>query len=454
MLADHFQSIPVDRRDVAALIAGSDTLTYGQVAARAQSLAGQWRALRGLRIGLALADPAEHLPAVIALDSLGCHAFLAGRRPHDELEQLARRFHWQVLIRTLADPQRLETQQQAAPPDVGHPPGRGLVTLLTSGTTGEPKAANHSWATLAAPARRATRYAGARWLCAYPLNLYAGTQVMLQALLNWSTLVILTSLDPQVVARTLREAGVTHAAGTPTFWRQLLLFAPREELVACRLEQITMGGEPVTQGLLDQLRALFPGTRLIHIYASTELGRLFSVSDGREGFPAGYLECPPENGIELRIVDGELFARSGNAMLGYDAPAGATHGAAPTRPDQWVATGDLVEIEGGRVLFRGRRTDVINVGGRKVLPALVESVLRSAAGVGDIRVYGRRSSLAGQIVAADVVLARGADEQVVRGEINRLARDRLASHEVPRLVRIVDAVAQNEAMKVRRTEKA
>ena len=41
-------------------------------------------------------------------------------------------------------------------------------------------------------------------MCAYPLNLYAGTQVMLQALLNWSTLVMPPSLDPTIVARTMR----------------------------------------------------------------------------------------------------------------------------------------------------------------------------------------------------------------------------------------------------------
>ena len=73
----------------------------------------------------------------------------------------------------------------------------------------------------------------------------------------------------------------------------------------------------------------------------------------------------------------------------------------------WVATGDLVEHHGDRVLFQGRRPDVINVGGRKVMPSTVETVLREATGVGDVRVYGKSSSLVGQLVAADIVLARG-----------------------------------------------
>src|SRR6185437_15562371 len=101
----------------------------------------------------------------------------------------------------------------------------GLVTILTSGTTGAPKAANHTWTTLAAPVRRDDRYLDTRWLAVYPLHLYAGTQVLLQALLNDAVLAVPASRDPAQAARTLRDAGVTHASATPTFWRQLLLFA-------------------------------------------------------------------------------------------------------------------------------------------------------------------------------------------------------------------------------------
>jgi acyl-CoA synthetase (AMP-forming)/AMP-acid ligase II len=452
MLAEHFQTIPADRRNAPALIAAGNVLTYTDTAARARELAAQWQSLRGLRVGLALTNPAEHLPAVIALDALACHAFLAGRRPAQELEALGRRFQWQAIIEGLTEARRLEYRPRRPPTDTGHGV-QGVVTLLTSGTTGVPKAVNHSWATLAGPARRAQRYAAARWLCAYPLSLYAGTQVMLQALLNWSTLVTLTSLDPEVVAQTMREARVTHAAGTPTFWRQLLLFGPRETLTDCKLEQITMGGEPVTQGLLEQLAIVFPQTRLIHIYASTELGRLFSVTDGREGFPAAYLAECPERGIELQIVDGELLARSRNAMLGYDSAQAASEAHAQ-HADGWVRTGDLVELSGDRVLFRGRKSDVINVGGRKVLPSVVENVLRSVAGVGDVRVYGKRSSLAGQLVAADIVLMRDADQHQVQLEIQRCTRERLASHEIPRVLRVVDSIAHSDAMKVRRSEEA
>ena len=451
MLADHFQTAPMDRYDATALIVGDRIVTYAGLATRIQELLTRWRLCAGLRVGLAIMEPTEFVPAVAALDRMRCHAFLAGGRSPSEIGALADHLQWNAVVWNVVDaPQPMIPVSAAA---AGPVRDEGMVTLLTSGTTGRPKAANHTWTTLASPVRRDPRYARNRWLCAYPLNLYAGTQVMLQALLNGSVLVTPNSLDPTSVARTMRASGVTHASGTPTFWRQLLLFASHDDLRACRLEQITMGGETVTQGLLDQLSGLFPQTRLVHIYASTELGRLFSVTDKREGFPGEWLDRPPEEGVELRIVDGELVARSRNAMVGYDRRVSSS----PDRPiaessDGWVSTGDLVECCGHRVLFRGRKTDVINVGGRKVLPATVEMVLREAAGVGDVRVYGKGSSLVGQLVAVDIVLARGSDEQAVRGEINRITRGRLAQHEVPRLLRVVTSIAHNGAMKVVRSE--
>ena len=451
MLAEHLQAVPSDRRDAAALIVGTKVVTYARLATRIRELSAKWRSLVGLRVGLALDEPTEFVPAAAALDRVRCHVFFAGGRSEQEIRALAEYLQWDAIVWNCIDaPQRMIP---ASTSGAGTFCDAGMVTVLTSGTSGRPKAANHIWTTLALPIRRDQRYAEARWLCAYPLGLYAGTQVMLQALLNWSTLVMPTSLDPTTVARTIQEAGVTHASGTPTFWRQLLLFAPHDDLHICKLEQITMGGEAVTQGLLDQLSRLFPHTRLVHIYASTELGRLFSVTDKREGFPAEWLDRLPESGIELQIVDGELMACSRNAMLGYDSrltgdseqPIGVLRGG-------WMATGDLVERRGDRVLFQGRRSDLINVGGRKVMPSTVEMVLREAVGVGDVRVYGKSSSLVGQLVAADIVLAQGSDEGDVRTQINRIARGRLAQHEVPRLVRVVKSIAHSSVLKVVRSE--
>ena len=91
------------------------------------------------------------------------------------------------------------------------------------------------------------------------------------------------------------------------------------------------------------------------------------MNDGLSGFPAGYLNGALPDGTELRIEEGELQIRSTNSMRMY------VIGPSPrkTRRPDWFATGDLVEIKDDRVYFAGRKSDMINVAGRKVYPVEV-----------------------------------------------------------------------------------
>jgi len=444
MIGRHLTEGFARHRDRIALIHGHDQFTYGDIGELANGLVDAWSALSGQRVAVSIAAPASFVAAIAALDLLRSHAFLVGARRHEELQNLQDAFAWDRTIRDqdvqMVSPVPLNSLNSSSDDS-------GLVTILTSGTTGRPKAIHHSWKRLADSVRRDARYTGTRWLIGYPLTLYAGTQVLLHAMLNWATLVIPVSLDPGEVCRTLKDKGVTHASGTPTFWRQLVFFGSRDVLQGSKLEQITLGGEAATQELLDQLRLGFPQARIVHIYASTELGRLFSVTDGKEGFPAQFLKESPEEGVDLKVVDGELMVRGRTQMISCDGQRPPAE-----QPSVWTATGDLVEVCADRVLFKGRRNDVVNVGGRKVSPLKVESALRGLPGVVDVRVYAKKSSVTGHLVAADVVLAPGFSEETLGAELRRAATQALESYEIPRLVRVVPKLEISQALKVVRSE--
>jgi acyl-CoA synthetase (AMP-forming)/AMP-acid ligase II len=449
VISQHLQD-RLDRfGDHLAVIRGDRRESYRVLARKSDVLVRRWEGLAGKRVGLCVADPFAFIAAVTALDRLDAHVFLAGRRPEEEILRLSRNFEWDAQLGE--DEVEVGVEGSKASPQGPSPArsgGRGLATILTSGTSGVPKAANHTWATLAAFIRQDDQYAGKRWLCPYPLNFYGGLQTVLQAFLTNATLVIPVSLDPQEIAGAMQREGVEYASGTPTFWRWLLAFAPREALQSSPLRQITLGGEIATQDVLDGLRKVFPAARVVHVYGLSETGRLFSVTDGREGFPVRFLEESPRPGVELRIADGQLSARNSRAaMLAYDGQT-----ALRDQSDGWFATGDLVEVQGDRVLFRGRNSDVINVGGRKVMPADVEAVLRSIPGVAEVRVYGRKSSLAGQLVAADLVLAAGADAEKTKAEAERVAREKLTSYQVPRSINVVAEIARSEVFKILRRD--
>src|SRR5439155_1572503 len=107
------------------------------------------------------------------------------------------------------------------------------------------------------------------------------------------------------------------------------------------------------------------------------------------------------DGFETRVVDGMLQIRARSAMLGYlNAPS-------PFTSDGWLPTGDAVDVDGEYLRIRGRHSEIINVGGEKVYPAEVESVLQSMEGVKDVTVGSEPNPISGQIVTARVKLATG-----------------------------------------------
>ena len=197
------------------------------------------------------------------------------------------------------------------------------------------------------------------------------------------------------------------------------------------LEQVTLGGEPVDQSILDRLTELFPTARVSWIYASSEAGASIAVHDGRAGFPVSWLDRSARGRPRLSVADGELLIESDWSAEGF---AGA------------LRTGDRAEVVGDRVHITGRiASDEINVGGPRPPPRPCAGCCshtptspgpRSAAG-------GRRSSAPS--CAADLVL----DQPPVRAtaELTRWCADRLPDHAVPRRIRLLDEIPIKETLK-------
>jgi acyl-CoA synthetase (AMP-forming)/AMP-acid ligase II len=384
-------------------------------------------------VGLKLRPTPASFAALAALAREGCDVDLLDWRADAEaIAELSRERRWEAVGDVDGD----DLQLTWFAPESSKS-GHGGITLFTSGSTGRPKAVLHTWETLTRPVRRDPEGGGGRWLLTYRPNLYAGLQVFLQCLLNRAPLV-LPSPDGSArdVVGLMRGAAVSHVSATPSYWRWLVAMAGPKALSDLELAQITLGGEVADQAVLDLLSRLFPGARLVHIYATSEAGRCFSVTDGREGFPARLLEEPTRDGVELKIEDGELLVRSRNAMS-TGAPAVADSAQTAMA---WWPTGDLVEQIDDRVRFVGRRTDVINVGGNKVHPLAVEQVVRAVLGVADTRVYARKSSLAGFLVACEIVVEPGFEPEPVRLDVQRTCLAQLASHQRPRFLEVVPAI--------------
>jgi acyl-CoA synthetase (AMP-forming)/AMP-acid ligase II len=217
---------------------------------------------------------------------------------------------------------------------------------------------------------------------------------------------------------------------------------------------VRLSGEVADQVVLDQLRATFPGARVGHAFASTEAGVAFEVDDGLAGFPAGFLNGGAR-GVDMKVEDGTLRIRSQRISGGY---LGATP-AGLSGEDGYVDTGDLVELQGGRYYFRGRKGGIINVGGLKVYPEEVESVLNADPRVRMSLVRARRNPIMGAVVVADVVLndpdtatrAQGSAEGI-KSELLQACRQALPAHKVPAMLRLVPTLELSAAGKLVRPD--
>lgn len=440
------EELPESRR---AVVTPVHTTTWAGLREESQRFFETHRNLSKRRVGLSFQSSTESYAALAALDRLSCDVFLFDSHlQFEEAIELSSRLRLGGLL-TAEHSAGLKLSEL---PDEEGWSGDSTITILTSGSTGKPKAARHSWESISRPIRRGFG-SGAAWLLTYRPNLYAGLQVMLQCFAEGGTLVVPgPDMDPKATARFMVEAGVQYVSATPSYWRRLLMFSDVELLKKVPLLQITLGGEVIDQPILDNLRRCFPVARLVHIYATTELGRCFSVSDGKAGFPAKYLENPLPDGTALRVHEGELQVRSANAMRTYDPLSSQLSSLSSSSPLGWFATGDMVDIQEDRVYFVGRKTEMINVAGSKVFPVEVERVIRVVPGVSDVRVFGRASSIAGELVACEIVAAPNQDREALRSLIVRTCLASLASHQQPRIIKLVDRIDLSSAGKTLRAK--
>lgn len=324
----------------------------------------------------------------------------------------------------------LDTGDQRLAPTSERLSEPGRIWLLTSGSTGRPKRVAHTLASLTTvtgpqPPRR--------WLCPYSPGTYAWWQVVTLGLTApGQDLVVVDPSELESWTAAALDHQVTAASGTPTFWRQSLLRAP-EELRRVPLRQISLGGEPVDQAILDQLAATFPEARISWIYASSEAGASIAVHDRTAGFPVEWLDQVRPDRPLIQVDGEELILTSPHHAAGLEGP---------------LRTGDRVEIRDGRVHIVGRiDRDEINVGGSKVSAAAVREVLLAHPAVGWAAVKGRRAPLVGAVVAADVVLTEGADRSTAEQQIQTWCAQRLPEHAVPRRIRVLDTIPAKETLK-------
>ncbi|HEX3398071.1 MAG TPA: class I adenylate-forming enzyme family protein [Steroidobacteraceae bacterium] len=427
---------------VAGVLHGRTDSVALQDLAHGSILGGRLESFRGRSVVLAMREQLGTALALLELDGVARRLVLC--TPDLTPEQLA-------AVRATAEADDL-LEDVAAQPLPEALQRRATETtewiLLTSGTTGVPKLVLHSFDSLAgALPRQPTSKKPMVWSTFYDIRRYGGLQIYLRAVLSGAPLVLSSAGEPtrEFLARA-GAAQVTHISGTPSHWRRALMSG---DTALISPEYVRLSGEVADQTVLDSLRAAYPEARIAHAFASTEAGVAFDVNDGLAGFPEKLIGNSA-GAIAMKVQNGTLWIRSQRTAARYLGSATAPIAAA----DGYVDTGDLVELTDGRFYFRGRKGGIINVGGLKVYPEEVESVLNADPRVRMSLVKARRNPLTGSLVVAEVVLtdressADAATFDTIKSDLLAACRRTLAAHKVPAQLRFVPALELSSAGKL------
>ena len=313
--------------------------------------------------------------------------------------------------------------------------------LATSGTSGKPKWFAHTLASLTRNSKASLTLGDLCWANLYQAYRYAGLQVLLQVLISGATLVDDDSDDLLLKIQCWVNTNVNAISATPSMWRQMLM---SNHLHNVPLQRITLGGEIVDQPLLDKLAKLHPTASIAHIYASTEAGVGFVVKDQLAGFPASWLQQGVSN-AQLAVDEKQHLRIKPKHEL--DAQL-------DTLIDDkgYLDTQDIVRLEGDRVIFLGRASGVINVGGNKVPPEKVESVILSVEGVSQAKVYGQPNSVLGNLVVADIVIEPNLEWVNISQTIRSQCKLFLQRFEIPVKLRKIDSLVMSPTGKLNRSD--
>jgi acyl-coenzyme A synthetase/AMP-(fatty) acid ligase len=301
---------------------------------------------------------------------------------------------------------------------LGHRQHPGLV-LFSSGSTGKSKAAVHDMDALLEKFR--TRRRPWRTISFLRYDHIGGINTLLSTLGNAGCLVTVPSRDPDGVLQAIETWKVELLPASPTFINLMMLSGATTRHDLSSLQLVTYGTEPMPESTLKRFHELFPHIRLAQTYGLSELGILRAKSKG-----SGSLWVKVGgDGFDTRVVGGILQVKARSAMLGYlNAPS-------PFTDDGWFHTGDAVEVDGEYIRILGRVSEIINVGGEKVYPAEVESVVQELDTVAEVTVYGESNAITGRIVCAKVRLDHEEDAGAFRARLKSFCADRLQRYQVP-----------------------
>ncbi len=348
-----------------------------------------------------------------------------------------------------------------------------FLQLYTSGTTGRPKGAVMTHASILAGRHTDDSTQAMReWqepiendvsLVAMPCFHISGTGNGLANIISGTNSIVLTEYDPTQALELIEKYPISKLFLVPAAI-QILLNHPRtSEVDFSSLKYITYGASPIPLELMKQAMDVL-GCGFVQMYGMTETSGTITALDPADHVPEGSERMRSVgtalDGVELKVIDeegnslppgtiGEIATRSGKNMAGYWQMPEAS--AETIDAEGWLRTGDAGYLdEDGYLFIRDRVKDMIISGGENIYPAEVENALYAHEAVGDVAVIGVPSEKWGEEVKACVVVKEGAS--LDEAGLIAHARTQIAGYKCPKSVDFIAELPRNPSGKILRRE--
>lgn len=347
--------------------------------------------------------------------------------------------------------QLLALQPFAAGPVEGVQEG-DLLLVYTSGTTGEPKGAMHTVATLQANAVAAISAqgfdAGTRVLSILPLFHVGGLCIQtLPALAAGGQVLLHPRFEPGAWFDAVEQWKPSTSLLVPAVMRALVEHPRWATADLSSLRFVNSGSQIVPRALIERFHAR--GIPVAQVYGSTESGPVSIVLRPDEAMAHAGMAGRPAIGVQVKLGDGgEILLKAPNLMRGYfrsEQPSFDGEG--------WFHTGDLaVRHDDGFYEVVGRSKELIISGGENIHPAEIENLVASLPGVAECAVVGLPDARWGEVPVLAVVPAPGATLDAAA--LLAALESRIARFKLPRRVEVVEALPKTALGKVQRVRLA
>ncbi|MDI9886045.1 AMP-binding protein [Streptomyces sp. HNM0645] len=320
----------------------------------------------------------------------------------------------------------------------------------TSGTTSDPKGVLHTdrsliagGSCLAHALRLTSDDVGS---IAFPFAHIGGADYLVMLLLYGFPAVLFEKFALPEALDAYRRHGVTTAGGSTAFYSMFLAEQRRQpgEPVVPTLRLLAGGGAPKPPELYHAVVREM-GVQLTHGYGMTEVPMITMGSPDDRPEDLATTEGRPPEGMEIRIVDGEVRLRGEAVCRGYLDPEQT---AAVFDDDGFLITGDLGHLtESGHLVLTGRLKDVIIRKGENISAKEIEDLLHEHPGVGEAAVIGLPDPERGERVCAVVQQPEGAGPLSLEEVAEYLRGAGLAVHKLPEQLELVDALPRNDTLR-------